>query len=75
MKITKKVVLKAIELAKINGYPFLSDHVEITIDAEMGQVILWNAEGDYDATYAEADIEGIVKEARFIETFYTRKAK
>jgi len=74
MKITQEAVIEAIELAKERNCWALTDNVEITIDKETGDVIVWNGDHDYDAWYAETDIKAIVKEARFIEAFYTSKA-
>lgn len=69
MKITQEAIVEAIELAKERNCWAVTDNVEITIDGETGQVIVWNADGDYDAWYAETDIKGILNEARQIEAF------
>jgi len=70
MKITQEAVIEAIKLAKERNCWAVSDNVEITIDEKTGQVILWNADGDYDAWYAEANIEGILNEARQMDAFF-----
>jgi len=69
-----KAIIEAIELAKERNCWAVSDNVQITIDHKTGQVIVWNADGDYDARYAESEIDLILKEARQIEAFYTGKA-
>lgn len=72
MTITKKAVIEAIELAKDRNCWAVTKNVEITFDQETAQVIVWNANGDYDAWYAESEIDLILNEARQIEAFYTK---
>jgi hypothetical protein len=66
---TDKNILRAIEKAKMTNGWALTDKTEITFDHDSEMVVVWNAEGDYDAHYQESDIEGIKRELEFIENF------
>lgn len=68
--ITKDAILDAVERIKNVNVWAVSDNVHLTFDDETGQVIVWNAEGDYDAWYAEDEIDLILAEAQAIEDFY-----
>jgi hypothetical protein len=68
---TKEQILEAIEKAKTVNCWAISDNVELTYEHETNEVVVWNGEGDYDAWYAETEIDMILAEAQGLEDFYT----
>jgi hypothetical protein len=71
---TERNILCAIEKAKMTNGWALTDKTEITFDHDSKKVIVWNAQGDYDAHFEESDIEGIQRELEFIENFVYQEA-
>jgi hypothetical protein len=66
----KAAVKDAIEKAKNRNGWALSTKSEITWSHEKQMVVVWTADGDYDAWYEEGDIDGIQNELLFIEANY-----
>lgn len=63
-------VQDAIDKAKTRNGWALSTKSEITWDHDNQRVVVWSADGDYDAHYDESDIAGIQNELLFIEAHY-----
>jgi hypothetical protein len=68
--ITKEQIVEAIEKIQNVNVWAVSENVELTLDDETGQVIVWNACGDYDAWYGASEVDMILNEAQNLDDFY-----